>query len=91
MKYVQDLVARSIVVRDEKKRRGWKEMYDPVTFGFWYYNEFSQRNSWEAPLVFQKTFGECIEFIYILIHLVIFFCSLYMGWIQAIWGIELIV
>jgi hypothetical protein len=43
-------------VRDEKKKRGWKEMYDPVTFGFWYYNEFSLRNSWEAPLVFQKTF-----------------------------------
>ena len=49
-------MSRSIVVRDEKKKRGWKEMYDPVTFGFWYYNEFSLRNSWEAPLVFQKTF-----------------------------------
>jgi hypothetical protein len=58
--YPQDLVERSIVVRDEKKKRGWKEMYDPVTFGFWYYNEFSLRNSWEAPLVFQKTFGESL-------------------------------
>lgn len=49
---------RSYIVRDEKKERGWREMYDPVTFGFWYYNEFSRRNSWEAPLIFQKTFGK---------------------------------
>lgn len=57
---VQDLVERSYVVRDEQKERGWKEMYDPVTFGFWYYNEFSKRNSWEAPLIFQKTFGKIL-------------------------------
>ena len=30
-------------------------MYDPVTFGFWYYNTKTEQNTWDCPVIFQKT------------------------------------
>mmetsp|Transcript_10907 Transcript_10907/g.16624 ORF Transcript_10907/g.16624 Transcript_10907/m.16624 type:complete len:1070 (-) Transcript_10907:229-3438(-) len=49
-----DLVARSTIVRDDGEERGWKEMFDPVTFGFWYYHEHYGMNTWSCPLSLQK-------------------------------------
>jgi hypothetical protein len=49
-----DLVARSRVVRSDGQERGWKEMFDSVTFGFWYYHEHYGMNTWNCPLILQK-------------------------------------
>jgi hypothetical protein len=51
---VQDILERSKVVRDDGQERGWREMYDPVTFGFWYYHQHYDLNTWNCPLVLQK-------------------------------------
>jgi hypothetical protein len=45
---------RSKEVRDDGQERGWKEMYDPITFGFWYYHRHYGLNTWNCPLVLQK-------------------------------------
>jgi hypothetical protein len=29
-------------------------MYDPTTFGFWYFNERNRSNVWKCPQVFQQ-------------------------------------
>lgn len=49
-----ELVGRSKIVRSDGNEKGWKEMFDPITFGFWYYNDHYSLNTWSCPLVLQK-------------------------------------
>ena len=51
----QLVIERSKVVREQDKNVGyWKEMFDPVTNRFWYYQYKSGQNTYKCPLVFQK-------------------------------------
>ena len=58
---MQLIVTRSKSIRqDEVTIRGtrmpgpWKELYDPMTDSFWYYNIRTGQNTWECPLSLQK-------------------------------------
>jgi len=53
---LEAIIERSIPKRDSKEASGpaWREMYDPVTGGFWYYERKSKLNTWRCPLVLQK-------------------------------------
>lgn len=49
------MIERSRVVREQDKSKGyWKEMFDPLTNRFWYYQYKSRQNTYRCPLVFQK-------------------------------------
>lgn len=58
---LQQMLQRSRLVREEVRRRGggspgyrWKELFDPLSDSFWYYNAASGESSWECPLVLQS-------------------------------------
>ena len=58
---LQQMLQRSRLVREEVRRRGggspghrWKELFDPLTDSFWYYNASSGESSWDCPLVLQS-------------------------------------
>lgn len=45
---------REKIVRNKKYRDHWKEMYDPLTEAFWYYNQITKQNTWQIPVCFQN-------------------------------------
>lgn len=49
---LQVLLERSTIVRHDEKT-AWQEMFDPLTYGFWYYNTRNHSNIWTCPVVFQ--------------------------------------
>ena len=58
---LQQMLRRSRLVREEVRRRGggssgyrWKELFDPLSDSFWYYNAQSGESSWDCPLVMQS-------------------------------------
>lgn len=56
-----ELLDRSTELRSETiylkkgKTQIWKEYFDPLSDSFWYYNTTTKQNTWQCPLVFQKT------------------------------------
>ena len=59
--FPKQILLRSKTVRQEEKKayghvqKGpWKELYDPATDCFWYYNVRTQQNTWQCPLSLQK-------------------------------------
>eukprot|EP01041_Mallomonas_annulata_P008158 gene8158-16774_t len=57
------IVTRSKIIREEevtfrgfKKPGAWKELYDPATECFWYYNTRTGQNTWQCPVSLQKEF-----------------------------------
>lgn len=33
----------------------WQEYFDPLTASFWYFNRLTKHNTWQCPLVFQRS------------------------------------
>ena len=57
---LKDILRRSTLIREVSKlgkgNKGyhWKEMYDPLTDAFWYYNQKNKFSTWDCPLVLQR-------------------------------------
>ena len=58
---LQEMLKRSRLVREEVRRRGgdssgfrWKELFDPLTESFWYFNGLTGESSWTCPLAMQS-------------------------------------
>ncbi len=53
---LEALLERSVPHRDSKEAGGpaWRELYDPVSGAFWYYERKTKMTTWNCPLALQK-------------------------------------
>ena len=51
---LEDLLARSNLIRQSRDKPIWREYFDPLSNCFWYYEPRTRKNMWDCPVTFQR-------------------------------------